>query len=140
MIALDSSVIIAALLAWHQEHEAAAAAVEKALASKDGAVIPAHALLESYAVMTRLPAPHRIAPHDALTLLRDNFRGTKLAALPTKAVWPLLDQLKTAGFGGGITYDAVILAAAHDGGATTLLTLNDRDYARLDPRITIARP
>jgi predicted nucleic acid-binding protein len=140
MIALDSSVMIAALLEWHEKHDAAARAVERALSSKRGVLVPAHALMESYAVMTRLPPPHRLAPADALELLRANFDEIRLASLPTHAIWTVLRKLAAAGLGGGITYDAVILETARAAGATALLTLNERDYARLDPRIAIELP
>ncbi len=136
-IALDSSVIVAALLSWHEKHHAAAKAVERALASKGGVVIPAHALFESFAVMTRLPAPHRLAPSDALTLLRDNFTSTRIATLTARNVWPILQKLAQLGLAGGLTYDAIILEAATDGGATELLTLSERDYERLEPRLRV---
>ena len=35
--------------------------------------VAAHALVETYAVLTRLPAPHRLAPADAWTLIDTNF-------------------------------------------------------------------
>lgn len=136
MIALDSSVIVAALLSWHERHAAAARALERALGS--GVLVPAHALVESYAVMTRLPAPHRLAPADALQLLRENFGEVRIAAHGARSVFPLLTQLAGISLGGGIVYDAVILDTAADAGATSLLTLNARDYERLPERIRIA--
>jgi hypothetical protein len=93
--------------------------------------------MESYSVLTRLPPPHRIAPADALLLLRENFKEVRLAAHGTRSVFPLLTQLADAGLGGGIVYDAVILDAAADAGATSLLTLNPRDYERLPDRLRI---
>ncbi len=137
MNALDSSIIVAALLSWHDKHDAAARAVERALGSKGGMVIPSQALFESYAVMTRLPAPFRLAPADALKLLVENFAATRLLTLKAQSVWPLLRRLATSELGGGLTYDAIILEAAVDGGATQLLTLNERDYERLEARLRI---
>jgi predicted nucleic acid-binding protein len=137
MIAVDSSVIVAALLAWHEKHQPAVRALERALGSRYGVVIPSHVLVESYAVMTRLPAPHRLAPSDALHLLRDNFASVRLATFNARSVWPALQRLAAAALGGGITYDAIILDAAADAGATELLTLNERDYLRLEPALRI---
>ena len=137
MIAVDSSVIVAGLLAWHEKHQPAARALDRALGSKEGLVIPSHALVESYAVMTRLPAPYRLAPADAFQLLRDNFATVRLAIFNWRSVWPVLQRLAGASLGGGITYDAVILDAAADAGATELLTLNERDYVRLEPGLRI---
>ncbi|HZP91910.1 MAG TPA: PIN domain-containing protein [Burkholderiales bacterium] len=140
MIALDSSVIVAALVSWHERHAQAARAVERALGAKDGVVIPLHALVESLAVLTRLPAPHRLAPADALTLLRENFASTPLAGLHARSAWQVLNRVVANGLGGGITHDAVILESAEDAGATELLTLNERDYERLDPRLSFRTP
>ena len=133
MIAFDSSVIIAALLSWHEQHAVAARALEDALGAKRGVVVPQHALFESYAVMTRLPPPHRLAPLSALSLLKDNFGHLQRS----RSAWPILERLASEGLGGGITYDAVILDAAVEAGATELLTLNERDYERLSPKIRI---
>ncbi len=137
MIALDSSIIVAALLSWHEKHEPAAHAVETLLGSKTGAVIPAHALFESYAVTTRLPSPYRVSPADAFRLLKENFREIRLASLPVRSVWNVLQRLASEGLAGGLTYDAIILETSIDSGAMQLLTLNERDYQRLNPTIRI---
>jgi len=88
-------------------------------------------------VMTRLPAPHRLAPADAVALLDDNFKSTRLATLSSRSVGSVLRRLGAANFGGGITYDAIILEAAVEAGAAELLTLNERDYDRLEPRLRV---
>ena len=57
MKAVDSSVVIAAAFAtWHEHH----ALARKATADKPRLV--AHAAVESYSVLTRLPQPHRADP------------------------------------------------------------------------------
>jgi predicted nucleic acid-binding protein len=140
MIALDTNIVIAALMSWHEHHERAAAAVEKAMTSRLGAVIPLHVFVEAYAVLTRLPPPYRLAPRDALVLLRENFESTRVAPLPVSELWALLDHLAEANLGGGVTYDAAILASAESAGATVLMTMNARDYERLSPRIRIESP
>jgi len=107
------------------------------LESKAGVVVPAHALIESFAVLTRLPAPHRMAPVDVLTMLKNTFGSTRIVALSSRSVWPLLERLTSLDLGGGITYDALILETAIDAGADELLTLNERDYDRLEPRLRV---
>ena len=137
MIAVDSSVIVAALLAWHDRHAAAAGALSRALGSKEGVVLPAHALIEGYAVMTRMPPPHRLSPADALRLLERNFGKVRMASQSARSVFPLLSRLAAASLAGGVTYDALIVDTAAEAGAKTLLTLNARDYERLPERIAI---
>jgi hypothetical protein len=56
MRAVDSSVVIAAFATWHEHH----AIARKAMAGRPRLV--AHAAVESYSVLTRLPPPHRAHP------------------------------------------------------------------------------
>lgn len=140
MIALDTSVIVAALLSWHEHHARAARALERALGSKGGVLLPLAVLIETYAVLTRLPPPHRLAPRDAFELLRANFAGVKSASLSARAGFPLLQSIARRDLGGGLTYDAVILETARDARANALLTMNARDFERLDEDIEIRTP
>lgn len=139
-VALDTSVIVAALLAWHEAHTCCAAAVARAL---DGdPVLPQSALIESYAVLTRLPAPHRLRPGDALEILEGSFRGrSRIASLRAASTWGLLSRARDEGVSGGLTYDARILAEARFADAGEILTLNPDDFLRLaDDEIVIVDP
>jgi predicted nucleic acid-binding protein len=127
--AVDTSVVVAALLGWHEDHEAACKALERSLTT------------EPYAVMTRLPSPHRLGPVDAAALLRDTFVGIETVALDGGEVWKLIEDLEVGLVAGGRTYDGQILACARKAGARTLRTLNERDFLALgDHEIEIVRP
>jgi hypothetical protein len=65
--------MIAAVCSWHEHHEAAANEIERRLAARAKMIVAAPALVEAYAVLTRLPPPHRLSPQTALTLLENNF-------------------------------------------------------------------
>jgi predicted nucleic acid-binding protein len=131
--ALDTSVIIASLLAWHEAHEASLEAVLEAAAT--GIVtIPAPALVEAYAVMTRLPATHRLAPADAITLLARSYEPRAQIAAPPERTWSFLEAEAHRGVAGGRIYDALILHSALEAGARRLLTLDRRDFEVLAPR------
>ena len=65
--------MIAAVCSWHEHHEAAANEIESRLAARAKMIIAAPALIEGYAVLTRLSPPHRLSPQTALTLLDGNF-------------------------------------------------------------------
>lgn len=140
MIAIDTSVAVAALLTWHERHDAAARALGRLLGASEGLVVPVHVLVESYAVLTRLPPPHRLSPSDAMSLLEANFRESKLASLASRSVWPLLARLAETGIAGGTTYDAMILEAARGAGAGGMMTLNGRDFERFDAGIEVLEP
>ena len=138
--AIDTSVVVAGLLGWHVDHEVARKALERSLTA-ERLVLPAPALLEAYAVMTRLPSPHRLSPADAAALLRDTFTDVDTVALDDGEVWRLIDDLETAQVAGGRSYDGHILACARKAGARKLLTLNERDFLALGDRdMEIVRP
>ncbi|HXV84035.1 MAG TPA: PIN domain-containing protein [Candidatus Binatia bacterium] len=128
----DTSCMIAAVCSWHEHHEAAAAEIERRLAGRAKMVVAAPALVEAYAVLTRLPAPHRLSPETALTLLQNNF--LKLAttiALDAKSYRALLLEVPKRNLAGGRTYDAVIGACAGQGKASTVLTFNAGHFTGL---------
>ena len=110
--AIDSNVIVAALLDWHENHDRARTALEKALRSNT-IVLPIHALIESYSVMTRLPAPFRLDANSARTVLERTFRNrAKLARLRSRSCWPWLDAAADRNVAGGRIYDSLILESA----------------------------
>lgn len=95
-------------------------------------MVAAPALVESYAVLTRLPPPHRLAPVDALALLEANFMSTgRIVALDGASYRSLLRRAPEEGIAGGRTYDAVIAACAHKARATALLTFNEGHFLPL---------
>jgi predicted nucleic acid-binding protein len=134
LTALDTSVIVASLLGWHEAHAAAHRALVAAASGRGKRLlVPGPALVEAYAVLTRLPSPHRLAPADAIALLAAAFEDRALVnGLDADGLWPFLHALASGKIAGGRTYDAVILECARSGGARRLLTLDRRDFARLD--------
>jgi predicted nucleic acid-binding protein len=118
LIAVDTSVVVAAFASWHEDHPAAARAL------RDHPDLPAPVALEAYAVLTRMPPPHRASAAVVRDFLARAFPATWLA-LPDDAQPGLLDTLRDLGVMGGASYDAVIgLTAAHHG--RDLLTLDLR--------------
>jgi predicted nucleic acid-binding protein len=87
--------------------------------------VAAHALVEAYAVLTRLPPPHRLAPADAHSVLAANFIiGRRIISLGAAGTTALLRTLAQQGIAGGQTYDAAIAACAHRAKVSALLTFN----------------
>jgi predicted nucleic acid-binding protein len=94
-------------------------------------VVAGPALVEAYAVLTRLPAPHRLSPSDALRLIDANFADPgRVVALDARGYVALLRRSGEA-LAGGRIYDAVIAQCAVKGRATALLTFNESDFAAL---------
>ena len=132
VFALDTSCMVAAVCAWHEHHRPAAAEIERRLTHGERMAIPAPALVEAFAVLTRLPAPHRLATGDAWALLEANFvkptQTARMATLSADTYAHLLRDLARQSVAGGRVYDAVIGACAREAKAQTLLTFNRRHF------------
>ncbi|CAN5912146.1 type II toxin-antitoxin system VapC family toxin [soil metagenome] len=118
MIAVDTSVAVAAFGDWHRLHPEAIAVLD------DGAGIPAHALLETYSVLSGFPPPHRAAPGLVSEWLDARFIDV-LAPPDPEAQRGLVRLLADAGRTGGAVYDGVIGLTARIAGAT-LVTADQR--------------
>jgi len=132
-LALDTSVIVPALLSWHEHHPAALPVVQEALGADEPLILPLPALVEAFAVMTRLPPPWRLRADDAHRLLRASFRGhCRVVGLDGDEAWALLEGALSAGISDGAVYDANIAACARKAGAAQLASFNRRHFERLD--------
>jgi predicted nucleic acid-binding protein len=122
--------MVAVLCSWHEHHEPAARQIERRLGEGEMLVVAAPALVETYAVLTRLPPPHRLSPADSLALLEANFMvsGVEMVALDPDGYRRLLRGAPTEGIAGGRMYDAVIAACTLAAGVDTLLTFNERQF------------
>ena len=114
----DTSLAVAAFASWHQRHEAARRVLD------GGVHLVEHCALETYSVLTRLPAPHRVCgdivrdfikarfPHPFLRLSAEAYRAF-IWGLPERAVV------------GGAAYDALVAATAAEH-AAELVTCDRR--------------
>ncbi len=125
----DTSCLVPAVCSWHEHHVAAAGAIEARLARAERMHLAAPALVEAYAVLTRLPPPYRLAPSDALALLETSFIAPgRIIALAARAYRNLLRSAPAEGHAGGRLYDAVIAHCALAAKVSTLLTFNERHF------------
>jgi predicted nucleic acid-binding protein len=139
--ALDTSCMVAAVCTWHERHVAAAAAIESRLERGEQLAISASALVETYAVLTRLPAPHRLSPGDAWALIDANFVvRCRTVALTDAAYLTMLRSLAKQAVGGGRTYDAVIAECAREAEAAALLTFNRRHFDPPPEGVSVLEP
>lgn len=127
----DSSVVIAAFASWNDHHEAAIKALGE---TRD---LVAHAELESYSVLTRLPEPFRAEPALVAEYLREDFPGERMT-LPEPERRELVGRLAGLSIAGGAVYDALVAStAAHHG--HRLLSCDTRampTYKRLGVEVT----
>lgn len=118
MLAVDTSVAVAAFAPWHEAHEVALAAMT------DDVRLPAHCGLETFATLTRLPEPFRAPAPVVAEYLTRRFAGHWLPA-STEDVIALPGELSALGIAGGAVYDALVAITARSHGAV-LRTLDRR--------------
>lgn len=121
MKAVDTSVTVAAFGEWHRLHEPARAALD------EGMSVSVHVLLETYAVLTGFPPPHRASPAIVSTWLDGRFEVI-LPAPSTADHQALIGTLANAGRAGGSVYDALVGLTAKASGVT-LVTADERAAA-----------
>jgi predicted nucleic acid-binding protein len=121
MIAVDSSVAIAGFGDWHELNERACSVLD------EGVAIPAHAMLETYSVLTGFPPPHRAAPALVDSWLDDRF-AVILPPPGADEQRDLVRRLAGAGRMGGAVYDALVALTARLAGAV-LVTADARAAA-----------
>jgi predicted nucleic acid-binding protein len=117
--AADTSVLVASFASWHEHHDLAFTALDRV-----DAVI-AHCLLETYSVLTRLPAPHRMTPDVVTAYLTQSFGRLMVFALPAAEQRRLIGTCSAEGLAGGAIYDALIAATCVHSGLK-LITLDGR--------------
>lgn len=139
-VAIDTSVLVADVLAWHDKHEGSHQELERLRASGTTLVLPSHALIESYSVLTRLPAPKRLAPGSAIRMLQESF-GTWTLAGSTEDTWNFLRNASESPIAGGTIHDALIIESALAAGADELVTWNIKHFERVaGNRLSIRAP
>jgi len=104
-VAVDTSVAVPLLVASHEAHGEVSAWADGKRLSLSG-----HALIETYAVLTRLPGDARVAPPDAVTLIDVNF--AEPLSLPALELTKVNRELARLGVAGGAAYDGLVALTA----------------------------
>ncbi len=105
--AVDTSVAVPLLLRSHHDHLAVAR-----WWNGQEIALSAHALAETYSVLTRLPGDARLAPADAARLLKSRFAAP--LTLSSRLSRALPETLSRLGIAGGAVYDALVALAARE--------------------------
>ncbi len=131
----DTSVLVAALLVEHPNHDRAFPELESARRGEIQGYISTHTFAELYAVMTRLPKPLKVLPEEAQALIADLIEYlTPVSLLPEEYESVVARMVKFRLTGGGI-FDALIAQAALKVEVDYLITLNPKDFTRLGEEI-----
>lgn len=129
--ALDTSVLVAALWSGHRRHGAARRWVLPTEDPEMERVICAHALAETWSVLTRLPIQPRVGPAPAVSMMEHLDAAVEVEPVDAGLQLDALRRAASRGLVGGAVHDALHLLAAERAGAEVLVTLNPRDFERL---------
>ncbi|MGQ0744865.1 MAG: type II toxin-antitoxin system VapC family toxin [Acidimicrobiales bacterium] len=121
--------VVAAFAQWHPGHLSALEVM------KGAPKIPAHCAMESYSVLTRLPAPYRVSPATAFAYL-DQWFSQPLLTLAENEVRGLLRRLADATIAGGAVYDGLVGTCAAANGCR--LVTRDRRAAVTYERLGVS--
>ena len=124
MRAADTSVVVAAFASWHERHDASRRLLDRGVRLVD------HCAVETYSVLTRLPAPHRAPAPVVAAFLQDRFPQPFLR-LSAKGQRDFVAGLAARSILGGAAYDALVAATAARHRAE-LFTLDRRAAAIYD--------
>jgi predicted nucleic acid-binding protein len=120
---------VPAFASWHEGHRAAVAVLDRRPR------VPAHVVVETYSVLTRLPPPHR-APADLVAAFLAERIPHPPLVLPPRGYRGLVELAAAHGLAGGSIHDALVAAIARHAGA--LLLTRDRRAAAVYERVGAA--
>jgi predicted nucleic acid-binding protein len=135
-ILLDTSVLVAAMVEAHPAHERGKTWFNRVSSGTDKGLVAAHSLAELYSILTTLPVHPPISASDAQQLIQQNVaEKLEIVSLSSEDYLQVVDQLAEIGIVGGATYDALILRAAENAKVDLVVTLNEKDFRRVNPNL-----
>jgi predicted nucleic acid-binding protein len=126
LIAVDTSVIVAALWRGHPKHELAYAF----MTSGHELVCTQHAWAEVFSVLTSTALTPRRSPATIFLIMRGIRPKISISPLTPADYEFAISVAVKSGTGGGAVYDLLHLAGARSVSADKLVTLNLRHFAR----------
>ena len=132
-ILFDTSVIIAAFVESHPKHNDALKFLTRAKEKEFEFFVSAHSILEIFSVLTSAPFKPKITTLTAKKLIEHNIKTiAKTVYLSDKDYFNIVDKMTNYDFKGGIVYDAIIVECAVNAKVDEILTLNSKDFLRLN--------
>lgn len=130
----DTSVLVAASLQTHLHHEPAKAALLRIRQGHDEGYACAHALAETFSVLSRMPTKPKLLPEDVLDILKQGIIPHFIFVALQSEDYPLaISDLVAKRMGGGRIYDLLHLRAAGKLALDRIYTFNDSEWKTLSP-------
>ena len=139
-IGVDSSVLIAGVHANHPRHAVAATWLIQNIPLHE-LLVAHHSILESYAVLTRLPGEWRLTGSEAKQLLESTIRSNmQVAQFHASSIWDCIDSLVNHSAVGGHSYDGFIAEILNQSGAEAIATFNTRHFSEFASQMSMIDP
>jgi predicted nucleic acid-binding protein len=127
----DTNVLVAASLTIHPDHQACNERL--AQMRRAGAACAAHSLAEAFSTFTRMPMPYRVSPSDALRIVQHISETCTVVTLTATETLRTIRDIAERNLGGGLVYDALLLACARKIEAKRIYTNNQKHFRQIAP-------
>lgn len=132
IIVLDSSVLVAAMIANHSHYLPSLKAIQKIEEDRNKGIIASHTLAECYATLTALPTASPISSLQACEMIEKNIlKIFDVIDLTLKDYQQVLKRVAAKNLRSGVIYDALIFQVALKKKASLLLSWNVKDFERV---------
>ncbi len=132
---LDTSVLVPVFLADHPHHTASHGLFSTC--SPETASCAGHSLAEVYSTLTRIPAPHRASPDQAIKCIEEIAKRFRLISLDGPAYLAAIQNAALDNIAGGTVYDFLIATCGLHSGAAQIYTWNQRHFERFGPEVAL---
>jgi predicted nucleic acid-binding protein len=135
VILLDTSVLVAALVASHKFHEPSLKLFQAVKKGRMKGSLCIHSLAELYSSLTNYPSEPRLSPEAAESMILENiFSDFQIIDLSPTDYRAAVKRVKDLKLRGGAVYDSLILQAAIKKKAEALYTWNRTDFVRFSEK------
>lgn len=136
---LDTSILVPSFYSDDPRHETSFKVLLHFRREEAGCA--GHSLLETYAVLTRMPGKFRTDPNAALLFLAEIRERLTIVTMGEPDYVGLLEMAAANGLTGGSIYDAAIAYCASKANAKDLYTWDFDDFRRIAPKsVQVRRP
>jgi predicted nucleic acid-binding protein len=137
---VDSSVLVAGVHANHPLHAVAAGWLIKNIPLHE-LIVSHHSILETYAVLTRLPGELRLTGPEAKRLLESTVKpNMRVADFSSSSIWDCIESLVNHSALGGRSYDVFIAEILRKSGVQSIATINTRHFSEFAANMSIIDP
>ncbi len=138
-VAIDTSVLVAGVIATHVHYDRAAVWLAALASGQHDGVVSAHALTETFSVLTKIPCTPRVDPVTGERIVI-RLRGLlHVVAASGALASAAIERCAQKGLASGAVFDALHMVTAEAEHADALVTFDVRHFARLaittSPRI-----